>query len=537
MRSCHVEHEPYILAIDLGTSGCKAALVSVRGRVAAWEFQEVPLHLLPNCGAEQDPNDWWAALVKTTRALVSRGAVPVDDIVAVCCSTQGEGTVPVDRDGRHLMNAVLWMDARGAEYLRAITEGPINVAGYGPLKLLRWIRLTGGAPSLTGKDPAGHMPLIKHEFPDVYTKTYKFLGVPDYMNMRLTGRFASSVDSILTSWVTDNRDPENVRYSEALIRGSGIERDKFPDIVKCTDVLGPLKKDVARELGLKEDTVVVAGAMDTTAAAVGSGAVEDYAAHLYIGTSSWLAAHVPFKKTDIPHSMASVPCAVPGRYLLIGLQATAGGNLTFLRDKILYHKDELLQEADVPDVYKIMDRIAEKTPAGSNGVIYAPWIYGERSPVDDRHVRAAIYNLSLENSREDIIRAVLEGVAYNTRWMVRPVEKFMKRPMGTINIVGGGGNSEVWCQIFADVMDRSIRQVKDPIQANVRGSAFMAGVGLGLISYNDVAGFMEYAKTFTPNPEHRAIYDEGFREFVNIYKKNCGIFRRLNAKRVGVRTQ
>ena len=160
--------------------------------------------------------------------------------------------------------------------------------------------------------------------------------------------------------------------------------------------------------------------------------MRDYAAHLYIGTSSWLAAHVPFKKTDIVSSLASVPCAIPGRYLLTALQATAGGNLTFLRDKILYHKDELLQEEHVPDVYKIMDRIAERTPAGSHGVLYTPWIYGERAPVEDATVRAAIYNLSLENSREDIIRAVLEGVAFNTRWLLRPFEKFL-RPLARLH--------------------------------------------------------------------------------------------------------
>ena len=136
--------------------------------------------------------------------------------------------------------------------------------------------------------------------------------------------------------------------------------------------------------------------------------------HLYIGTSSWIAAHVPFKKTDIASSLASIPCAVPGRYLLTALQATAGGNLTFLRDNIIYHKDELLQEAAVPDIFKVLDQIAHRVPAGSNGVMYTPWIWGERAPVEDRTLRAGLYNLSLNNGREDIIRAFLEGIAFNT---------------------------------------------------------------------------------------------------------------------------
>jgi len=521
--------EKYVLAVDLGTSGCKAAIVSIHGDVVAWEFERVDTLLFPNGGAEQDPNAWWDAFRRVAKKLVGQGSVSARQIIAVCCSTQGECTVPVDADGQPLMNAILWMDARGAEHLRLHMKG-LKIAGYPALRLWHWIRLTGGAPSLTGKDPAAHMLYIRNEHPNIYERTYKFLNALDYLNLRLTGRFVATYDSILTSWVTDNRRG-NVAYSSALLAACGIAPDKFPDIVKCTDVIGVLRTDVAAEIGLSTDVVVVAGAIDNTAAAVGSGAVRDYDTHLYIGTSSWLGAHVAFKKTDIVSSLASVPCAVPGRYLLTALQATAGGNLTFLRDKILYHKDELLHEENVADVYKIMDRIAERTPAGSHGVLYTPWIYGERAPAEDHTVRAAIYNLSLENSRADIIRAVLEGVAFNTRWLLQPFEKFLGRPLEYINIVGGGAASNVWCQIFADVLNRRIRQVKEPIQANVRGAAFIAAVGLGELSYDDIPACTEYQGEYTPTTAHRAVYDTYFREFVNIYKRNKQIYRRLNRHR------
>jgi xylulokinase len=522
-----VSNDPCILAVDLGTSGCKTALVTTRGHVLGWEFAPVTTHYFPGGGAEQAPADWWSALIATTRRLLADNFVPRERIVAVCCTTQGEGTVPVDAEGRALMNAILWMDARGAKYLPDITGAFPKVGGFNALKLLRWVRLTGGAPSQTGKDPAGHMLLIKHEHPGVYRATHKFLNVLDYLNLRLTGRFVATFDSIITSWVTDNRNAGRILYSDALLRGCGIDRAKFPDLVPCTEVLGPITREFADAVGLPTSVKVVAGAIDNTAAAVGSGAVEDYAAHLYIGTSSWLAAHVPFKKTDIAASMASLPCAVPGRYLLTALQATAGGNLTFLRDKILYHKDELLQEAQTPDVYKIMDRIADRVPAGSNGVLYTPWIFGERAPVEDRTVRAGLFNLSLENSREDIIRAVMEGVAFNTRWLLIPFERFTKRHTDVINIVGGGAISNVWCGIFADVLGRQVRQTKDPIQANARGAAFIAAAGLGLTGFGEIPKCVEYQKTYTPNPDHRAIYDKLFAEFVAIYRKTKAIYRRL----------
>lgn len=522
----------YVLAVDLGTSGCKTALVSRGGEVVGWEFEPVSTHLFGNGGAEQEPDAWWAAFLNTTRRLIARRAVSVDTIAAVCCSTQGEGTVPVDAEGRALRPCVLWMDTRGVEHLKRITRGIINMAGFAPARLIRWIRLTGGAPSLTGKDPAAHMLLIKYEFPEIYARTAKFLNVVDYMNLCLTGRCVATHDSILTSWVTDNRDSSRITYHDALVRNSGIPRDKFPDIVPCSEVIGMLRAEVADALGLPHDIAVVAGAIDTSAAAIGSGAVRDFDAHLYIGTSSWLAAHVPFKKTDIISSIASVPCAITGRYLMTALQATAGGNLTFLRDKILYHKDELLAEARVPDVYKVMDCIAERTPPGSNGVIFTPWSYGERSPVEDPYIRAAIHNLSLENSREDIIRAVLEGVAFNTRWLLAPVERFLKRRLDAINLVGGGANSDVWCQIFADVMDRPIRQMADPIQVNVLGAAFIAFTGLGMISYDDVPGLVKCKRVYQPRAETRTVYDKQFNAFVNLYHKSKGVYRRLNALRV-----
>ena len=273
---------------------------------------------------------------------------------------------------------------------------------------------------------------------------------------------------------------------------------------------------------------VVAGAIDNTAAAIGAGAVEDYVPHLYVGTSSWIAAHVPFKKTDLTSSLASIPCAVPGRYLLTALQATAGGNLTFLRDNIIYHKDELLQEADVPDIFKVLDQIADRVPAGANGVMYTPWIWGERAPVEDRTLRAGLYNLSLHNTREDIIRAFLEGIAFNTRWLLAPVEKFLARPVDTIHIVGGGAQSDVWCQIFADVMNLEIKQVTDPIYANARGAAWIAAVGVGEIQFGDIPRLVQFKQTYTPRSQNRLLYDEKFRIFQQIYRQMKGVYRRLN---------
>ncbi len=526
-----MEKEATILAVDLGTSALKTALITVSGKVLGWEVQDIPLHVLPDGGAEQDPEDWWQAFLETSKKLVHKHIVPVENIVAVCCSTQAECTVPVDDQGHALMNVISWLDMRGAKHLDKVIGGPIKAVGYNVFKLPKWMSLTGGVPTHTGTDPVAHMLLIKYDYPEIYKKTYKFLTALDYMNVRLTGQFVATSDSIMTSWVTDNRDPRHIKYDEGLLKYVTIDPAKYPDLVLDIDVIGDLKPEVAHAIGLKGDVKVVAGGIDVSAAAVGSGAVEDFDAHVYIGTSNWIAAHVPYKKTDLGYFIASMPCAIPDKYLLILLQTTAGGNLNYLRDKILYHKDELLKDEKSPDVFQIFDRIAAKTPPGSHGMMYMPWIFGERAPVDDRNMRAALFNISLETTREDIVRAFLEGVALNNRWLIEPAEKFMGKKLTHLNFIGGGAKSDVWSQILADVMNVEIHQLQDPIQANARGAAFIAAVGLGYLKFEDIPQKVQYKAIYKPDPQNRALYDGLFEEFVHFYKQNKNIYKRLNGKK------
>ncbi len=518
--------EQYYLAIDLGTSGAKTALISTFGDVLGWESEPIPLLVTPNGGAEQRPEDWTNAILTASRRMLGKISVPRESITAICCSSQGEGTIPVDRNGQALTNCFLWMDMRGAEALRKRLKGFINVDGADLIKTLRWVGITGGMPSITGKDPAGHMLYIKEHMPAIYAKTYKFLNVLDYINLWLTGNYVATSDSILTSWVTDNRKSEKIRYHSGLQRMLGIDREKFPDLVQCSDVIGELRPQIAEALGFSHKAHVVAGAIDNTASAIGSGAVADYETHMYIGTSSWMAAHVPFKKTDIGTRLASVPCAIPNRYLMTALQATAGGNLTYLKD-VLFHP---LGTVDMPEktVYQELDRIAAKSPAGSNGMLYTPWIWGERAPVDDSHVRGALLNVSLSNKSEDAVRAVFEGVAYNTRWMLKPVESFLGRSIPWINFVGGGANSAVWAQIFADVLQKPIRQVVNPIQANARGAAWIAAVGSGNIKFSEISQIVKFQQIFEPNKATKEVYDDGFATFVEVYKRLSPLYKRLN---------
>jgi xylulokinase len=523
-----VSSHKYILAIDLGTSGPKTALVSTHGEVVDYEFEAVELLVLPDGGAEQRPDQWWQAVINTSKRLLAKKWVAVEDIVCVSCTGQWSGTVAVDKYGQALSNAIIWMDTRGSRYIEELIGGLIRIEGYDIRKLKRWLSLTGGAPGRAGKDPIAHILFLKNEFPNIYHQAFKFLEPKDFINLKLTGRYAASFDSIALHWITDNRDLARVAYDDRLIRISGVAREKFPTLKPATDILGPLKKEVAQELGLNENVQVVMGTPDIHSAAIGSGAVRDFEGHLYIGSSSWITCHVPFKKTDLFHNMASLPSAIPERYFIANEQEAAGACLNFLRDNILYRSDAALNASKPSDDYRIFDELAQNTPAGSGGVIFTPWLYGERTPIENDFVRSAIFNISLRTTRQHLIRAIFEGVAYNSRWLLGYVEKFIQRRLESIRMIGGGAKSNVWCQIFADVLNRTIKQVKDPILANVRGAAYLASVSLGDLTFGDIADHVQIAHTYTPDPNNRECYDKLYDEFLNLYKHNKKIYKRLN---------
>ncbi len=518
----------HVLAIDLGTSGPKVALVDRSGAIAAWHFEPIGLTLLPGGGAEQDPGEWWSAIVTGVRAVMDEAGSGIGDIAAVACTAQWSGTVAVDAAGEHIGNAIIWMDSRGAQLVADVIGGPVRLEGYDVRKAIRWIRLTGGAPAKSGKDPVGHILWLKRHRPGVVGQTALFLEPKDYLNLRLTGRAAAGYDSIALHWVTDNRDVDAVRYEPALLSALGFDPGTLPELSPPNAILAPLLPAVAAELGIPAGIPVVMGTPDLHSAAVGSGAVADGACHLYLGTSSWLICHVPYKKTDLFHNMASLPSALPGLWLLANEQETAGACLTHLAQNLGFGRDEFAADPSLRSVYQALDRIAERVPAGSNGVIFTPWLYGERTPVEDATVRSAFFNQSLATTKDDLVRSTFEGVALNSRWLLRYVEKFIKRRVDDIRIVGGGANSEVWCRIHADVLGRTVHVVENPVLVNVRGVGLLAWLSLGRISVADIVRAVPVAVSYDPDPANRRLFDARFEEFVRIYKANRTIHARLN---------
>lgn len=508
----------HVLAVDLGTTGVKVGLVSFAGQVTWHADTTVATSFLDGDGAEQDAGEWWQIVRDFARDAVASGAVPPERIVAVSCTGQWASTVPVDAGGTPVGPCIQWMDQRGGVHTRKAIGGP--VAGYAPGALLTWIRKTGGAPSPTGADPVGHLLHLQHDRPEITAAARWFLEPVDYLSMRFTGVAAASHASMTAAWLTDNRRLDRLAYDPGLLRRSGVDPSRLPPLVPSGSVVGTVQADVAADLGLRPDTVVVTGTPDLHSAAVGAGAIGDYETHMTISTTGWISCPVPFKKTDVARQIASVPGITPQRYLVADNHETAGLCLQWLRDNVVGGDD-----------FDALTAQAACAAPGSGSVLFTPWLAGERSPVEDHAARGGFHNLSLRTTRADLVRAVLEGVAYNSRWLHEAVEHFAKRRLDPLRILGGGAQSDLWCQIHADVMDRTIERVADPLHTGIRGAALLAGIALGRVDPGDLRDLVRIDRTFTPDPANRAVYDRLYAEFPRLYKAQKGMFARLNRHR------
>jgi xylulokinase len=402
--------------------------------------------------------------------------------------------------------------------------------GYSLTTLLRFGPRCGGAPTLSGKDSIAHVLFWQAERPEVYRRAHAFLESKDWFNLRLTGRLAASFDSAQLFWATDTRDIDRVRWDPGLVRALGIDAAKLPPLRRSTEILGPLRPEVAEAIGLPAAVPVAVGSPDLQSACVGSGAVRDYAGHVYLGTSSWILCHVPFRRTDARHAIASLPSAIPGRWFCANEQDTAGGCLDFLIRNVLFHPGVREAAAPPPDVYERLDEAAARVPPGSGKLLFAPWLNGEKTPVDDETLRGSLHNLSLTTTIDHVVRAAYEGVAYNLRWVLGYVERFVGRRLDPLHAIGGGAQSAIWCRILADVLDRTIRQVEEPRLSNARGAAFIAAVALGRLRFDDVPDLVPIAAEFRPDPANRGVYDELFAEFVRLYGRSRDMCRRLNRR-------
>jgi len=511
----------YILAHDTGTTGNKAVLVGIDGEIVGYSSAEYPIYYPKKGYAEQSPADWWNAITKTTKELLEKTEVKPSEIISIVFSTQMAGTIPINSEGEPLMPCMTWLDTRAKEQAEKMSSGIIKIAGYNIFTLMRFLSVTGGIYGNAGKDPICKILWIKEKKPEIYAETYKFLDCKDYLLYKCTGNFVTSRDCANIWWMMDTRKGKYA-WSDYILKKYGIDKAKLPEIKTSIDIAGKLTSEAASEMGLQKGIPVVVGAGDMASVAIGSGAIKEGKMHAYVGTSSWLGCHFSERKRDIFHYIGSICSANPDMYLCLAEQETAGACLEWLKN--------VVSAEDQGEIYKIFDEMAAEVDAGANGLIFTPWLFGERSPLDDPTVRGGFYNLSLEHSREHLVRAVLEGVALNLKWALGYLEKLSGKAE-SINIIGGGAISDVWCQIFADALNRRVRRVYNPKEAGAKGAALIAMVALGCLkSFEEAEKLVKIDAVYKPNPRNVSIYEKIFREFKNIYKNNRKMYRRLNSE-------
>ncbi len=498
------------LSIDLGTGGPKIGLVSLDGEVLDYELYAVTTTYTGDGGATQDPAQWWNLISEATRRLMDRADVTKDRVKAVAVTGQYASTVPVDADGLPTGPCLMWLDTRGREFARRAIGGPIE--GYSPRKILPFVRKSGGGPSPSGADPTGQILYLMNREPAIMSATRWMMEPVDYLTMRFTGVASATHASRLASWLTDNRALTRYQYDEQLLKIVGIDQRILPPLQPIGSVVGTVTRDVAESLGLSPDTIVITGVPDLHAAAIGSGGTALYETHVALSTTSWISCPVPKKKTDTVHSIASIPGLTNDSYLIIDNQETGAKSLEWMRT--------LLAGTGAAMRYEEMTALAATSPPGANDVLFTPWLAGERSPIGNKHLRGGFTNLSLTTTTADLIRAVLEGVAANSAWLLGYVEKFAGRTLTPLRLLGGGAQSSEWCQIYADALGREVEQVPEPMVAQLRGAALLAAVNLGRHRLDDVAGLRSRGRTFTPEGGVAELYRVRREQFPSLYTRD-----------------
>lgn len=481
----------YFVGHDLGTSGNKAVLVDASGRVLATAVAEYALTKPREGWAEQDPDDWWNAVAKTTRSVVAESGVDPSEVAALAFAGQMLALVALDRNGAPTRKAVSWLDGR------ADAQAARFVRRFGGEKVLHL--LAGGSP--TGKDIVAKMAWIADEEPDVFERTAAFTDATGFLVARATGELAIDVTA---AGCTGMLDPESRTWSRMLCFLASFPVGKMPRIVRPVDVVGTVRASAAVDLGLCEGTKVVMGMADIPAAALGSGAILPGEAHVYLGTSSWIGVSLATPKNAPKSGIASVPSADPNGFLLIGESETAGACREWLARTLGVDDDAL-------------ETLAASSVVGSRGLLFMPWMYGERSPVPDTRVRASFVGLSLEHDRGDMVRAVYEGTALNLRWILDECVR-VGEPCPRLRAIGGGTRSDIWMQTLADVTRRPVERVGHPRLAGAIGAALVAAVGTrDLPSVRAIAERVTVERTFVPRPETFATYERAYATFRSLY--------------------
>jgi xylulokinase len=487
----------HALGIDVGTTNVKVALVRDDGTIVAAASQPIATQRAGDV-AEQSPEQLWAAVLGAVRGATAIDPVAAGDVVAVVCDSQYSSIVPVDAQGRAAGDMLTWMDQRGAPHLLALLEREQDA-------FTTFVE-HHGIPPIGGGIALGHILYLQQERPAVYEQAAAFLEPMDFVNLRLTGRAAATQCTMFMSLLCDNRVLGATTYDAELVRMAGVDAAKLPPLLVAGDAVGPLLPEVAAELGLPRGAMVHTGVNDSQVQAIATGIDAPGRGAVVIGTTSVILDCVDRKETDLEHQVLSMPGPIAGDYLVWAENGIGGKALDHVLEHVVYASDALGDHAS-PDRFAALDLALSSVPPGSHGTLFLPWLNGSLAPRADGSMRGGFINLSLDTTRGDLVRAVVEGVCLNLRWLLPAVERFTGHRIDDVVFAGGAARSSVWAQALADVLDRPVHTLAAPDLGAARGSALLALHDAGVLGRRDLAALVACDATFAPRPELRATYD------------------------------
>lgn len=504
----------HVLAHDVGTSSLKTALVTDAGEVVAQAKTPYGFVARHPGWFEQSPEDYWQATLANTRQVLAASGVDRDTVAGMVFSTQAMGIIPVDAGGTVLHPNIAWVDGRAEAQARSL----MRVFG-GP----RIFRALVGI-EITGKDVLPKLKWLKETEPAIYRAASHVLDVNGYLKFRATGRRVAEWSGACSYGF----DLKRKDWARIYFRAIGFDLAKLPSLVRSTDRVGTLTAEAARELDLPRDVPVFGGCDDTQSAALGSGARHEGAAHIYLGSSAWAGVSTA---RPLGHRRGAVclQSGDPAMNFVVGITESAGAHLDWFLGQFYAAEKAAAGEAGL---YELVNREIARIPAGSDHLVFTPWLQGERCPVSTTTTRGTLFNLGLEHTRAHVLRALLEGIAFNLRWTLDQFGADYGFRPERLRAIGGGTANDAWLQGIADITGRIVEAVERPTLAGAVGAAACALVGAGLANGFDVLDrVVRVRREFTPDPARRGELERMLQSYRDVYAGLAGAYRRANAER------
>lgn len=497
----------YLLAHDLGTSGNKATLFTSEGKLVKSTVYSYDLHVRNGTWIDQNADDWWKAICETTKALLVN--INPADVAAVSFSGTMMACLCVDRLGNPLYPGLIWADMRSTTEAEELSER---------ISPLDFYHITGHrlSSSYTGTK----FMWIKKKEPDIYKKTYKTLNVKDYILLKLTGNFVTDYSDASSTCLMDITKRE---WSQELVELCGLDMDKMPTMLSSVELAGKVTREAASLTGLLEGTPIIVGGGDGACAAVGTGAIRPGVANCCMGTSSWIsfASEKPLFDDD---TMATFNFAhiVPGYTLPCGTMQCGSGSLSWA-------VRELFRDVPVSrnEVYRMVNEEVETVSPGSEGLLYLPYMMGERSPRWNDKARGTFIGLTMNHGRAHMLRSVMEGVALNLNVILETYRK-NGATIESLITVGGGARNRAWLRILSEVMNIEVQLPDILEEATSMGAAITAGVGVGLYKdFNVIDRFLNITDEIRPSGVNNEVYQKAKALFDDAYYALVPFFEKM----------